>query len=122
MCVLITTRNILLGDILENLLTNIFSARIHQILRVNSKDLSERINDSQPDVIVLEEGLIGELSLWSRQQLYHGRIRIILVSPQENRVQVSDQFPITLTQISDFTALFENIPPVPYRSTNDRTH
>jgi hypothetical protein len=122
MCILITTRNILLGDILENLLANIFSAGIHQILRVNSKDLSERINDFQPDVIVLEEGLIGELSLWSRQQLYHGRIRIILVSPQENRVQVSDQFPITLTQISDFTALFENIPPVPYRSTNDRTH
>jgi hypothetical protein len=122
MCILITTRNILLGDILENLLANIFSAGIHQILRVNSKDLSERINDFQPDVIVLEEGLIGELSLWSRQQLYHGRIRIILVSPQENRVQVFDQFPITLTQISDFTALFENIPPVPYRSTNDRTH
>lgn len=112
MCILVTTRNILLGDILENLLTNIFSASTHQILQVSSKGLSESIDHYQPDVIVLEEGLMGELSLWSRQQLHHGRIRIILVHSRENWVQVSDQFPINLTQISDFTALFENISPV----------
>ena len=122
MCILVTTRNILFGDILENLLANIFSSRTHQILRVNSKDLSERINHYQPDVIVLEEGLMGELSLWSRQQLYNGRIRIILVHPHENRAQVCDQFPITLTQIADFTALVENIPPIPRRSTDEGTH
>ena len=106
MCVLLVTKNILLGDVLENLLTNIFSSQPYQILRLNSHDLSANIHRYHPDVIVLEEGLVGELSLWSRQQLDHGRIRIILVDPQKNQVQICDQLPITLTQIADFTALF----------------
>lgn len=110
MCVLVVTQNILLGDVLEKLLANIFRPGTSQILRLNSYDLSERIHLYQPDVIVLEKGLVGELSLWSRQQLRNGRIPIILVHPQENQVQVCGQFPITLTQIADFTAIFENIP------------
>jgi len=108
-CVLLVTKNILLGDVLENLLTNIFSPRRYQILRPSAHDLSANIHTYHPDVVVLEAGLLGELSLWSRQQLHTGRVRIILVDPQNNRVQVCDQLPITLTQISDFTALFENM-------------
>ena len=114
-CVLVITKNLLLGDLLENLMTNLFDPRTQQILRLNPNDLSKRINQYQPDVVLLEEGLMGELSLWSRQQLYNGRIRIILVHPYENWVQVWGQFPITLTQIADFTALFENISPIPRR-------
>ena len=109
MCVLLVTKNILLGDVLENLLTNIFSPRRYQILRPSAHDLSANIHTYHPDVVVLEAGLSGELSLWSRQQFHTGRVRIILVNLQDNRVQVCDQFPITLTQISDFTALFENM-------------
>ena len=115
MCVLVITRNVLFGDLLENLMTNLFDPRTQQILRLNPYDLSRGINRYQPDVILLEEGLMGELSLWSRKQLRNGRIRIILVHPYENWVQVCGQFPITLTQIADFTALFENISPIPRR-------
>ena len=111
MRVLAVIQNHLLGDILDTLLSNLFSLHVCRVLCVSPDSLWQGIDQYQPEVIVLEEGLVDvtALSLVGRSLLC-GRVRIILISPAENRVQVYDRFQISLTQTADFVALIEDYP------------
>jgi hypothetical protein len=109
--VLVLTKNLLLGDVLESLFANVITLRVHRVMRPNANGLRQGIDQYQPEVVVLEEGLIGNgyLTLLS-QLLNDGRVRVILVNAQENRVHVCDEFSLSLTQAADFIALIENFP------------
>lgn len=111
MRVLAVIQNHLLGDILDNLLSNLFSLHVCRVLCVSPDSFWHGIDQYQPEVIVLEEGLIDvtALSLVGRSLLC-GRVRIILINPAGNQVQVYDKFQISLTQTADFVALIEDYP------------
>ncbi len=111
MRVLAVIQNHLLGDILDTLLSNLFSLHVCRVLRVNADSFWQGVDQCQPEVIVLEEGLVdvSTLSL-AGQPLLCGRVRIILINPAGNQVQVYDKFQISLTQTADFVALIEDYP------------
>jgi hypothetical protein len=117
--VVIVTRNLLLGDVLENLLPNVFRLSYPSDLYANADVLQQAIDHYQPEVVVLEEGLIGDTSnpLLS-QSLNYGRARLILVNPEENRVHVYDKFQISLTRAADLLALVEHFPGHPMWPVN----
>ncbi len=109
--VLAVIRNSLLGDILDDLLSTMFNLHLCRVRCVSPESLWQGINQYQPEVIVLEEGLVNDTALsFAGQALVRGRVRIILISPAENRVQVYDRFQISLTQTADFVALIEDYP------------
>lgn len=108
--VLVVTRNLLLGDLLESLLCNVFTLCVHRV-RADSDSLLEAIDRHRPQVIVLEDGLIADSTIrFLGQALPYGRIRLILVNVETNQVHVYDKFPVSLLGTADFIALVENFP------------
>ena len=100
----------MLGDLLESLLCNLFTLCVHRV-RANSDSLLEAIDRHRPQVIVLEEGLIGDSPFRLLSHMVHaGRIRLIFVSREENRLHVYDKYQVALTQAADLIALVENLP------------
>lgn len=109
--VLMMTQNTLFGDALENILSRAITLLVHRILFANTDDFWQATDDYQPEVIILEEGIIHESTLClSRQWPGNGRLCIILVSPKVNQVYVHDKFRMPLTHVTDFIALVENCP------------
>ena len=109
--VLVVTQNLLLGDVLESLLDSVFTLPAHRVMRVGADALLEGIDQFRPEVVVLEEGLVGNgSSCLLSQLLKYGRIRIILVNLEKNRLHVYDTFPVSLIQSTDFITLIENFP------------
>jgi hypothetical protein len=107
--VMVITHNILLGDLLEILLTDAFISPVHRVQQTHPDDVLQRINRFQPQVIIVEEGIMDDtflllLNRWSAR----GRRRVILVHPQKNSVQVDGEFQVSLTHSADFIALIEN--------------
>ncbi len=106
--VLLTTQNVLLGDVLEILLTDELIP-VHRIMCTQPDSLWQGVEQHQPQVIVLEEGLFDEVYLARlAQRQGRGRRRIILVHPQKNRVRIYGKRPLSLTQAADFIALMKN--------------
>ena len=111
MRVLMMTQNSLLGDALESILSQAINLLVHRILFADADGLLQATNDYQPEVIILEEGIVCESSLClSNQWLDNGRLCIILVSPEVNQIHVHDKFRVSLTRAADFIALIENCP------------
>jgi len=105
------TQNSLLGDALESILSQAINLLVHRILFADADGLLQATNDYQPEVIILEEGIVCESSLClSNQWLDNGRLCIILVSPEVNQIHVHDKFRVSLTRAADFIALIENCP------------
>jgi hypothetical protein len=100
-----------LGDALESILSQAINLLVHRILFANADGLLQATNDYQPDIIILEEGVLCESSLClSPQWSNNGRLCIILVNPEVNQVHVHNKFRVSLTQAADFIALVENCP------------
>lgn len=107
--VLLTTQNVLLGDVLELLLADELIP-VHRIMCTQPDSLWQEVEQHQPQVIVLEEGLFDAVCLARlAQRQGRGRRRIILVHLQKNQVQIYGERPLSLTQAADFIALVENI-------------
>lgn len=111
MRVLMMTQNSLLGDALESILSQAISLLVHRVFFANADGFLQTTNDYQPEVIILEEGVLCESSLClSPQWSNNGRLCIIIVSPEVNQVHVHNKFRVSLTQAADFIALVENCP------------
>jgi DNA-binding NarL/FixJ family response regulator len=109
MRVLLMTQNILLGDALESILSQAINLLVHRILFANADGLLQAANDYQPDVIILEEGIICQNSLFLPSQWEdNGRLCIILVNPEINQIHIHNKFRVSLTRAADFIALIEN--------------
>ena len=107
--VLVATQNTLLGDVLEILLAEVFIPHIYRLMDTHPDSVLQGVDQYQPQVVVLEEGLVDD-SLLPRlsQSQARGRRRIILVHPQKNSVQVFGEFQVHLTQSADLFALIAN--------------
>ena len=100
MRILVITKNLLLGDVLENLL--------HQPALGDCETLWQNVVELQPEIIILEEGLVtGNANCFITRVLKHGCQRTILVSPNKNQVHVFDNFPVLLNQATDLTSLIK---------------
>jgi hypothetical protein len=109
--VLMMTQSTLLGDVLENILSQALTLLVHRVLFADADIFWQTTDYYQPQVIILEEGIICERSLClSGERPGNGRPYIILVSPQVNQVSIHNQFQISLRQAADFIALVENHP------------
>jgi hypothetical protein len=109
--VLMMTQNTLLGDVLESILSQTISLLVHRILFASADVFWQATDDYQPEVIILEDGFIHEGSLClSRQWADNDHHCIILVSPQENQIQVHNKFQYSITHVTDFISLVENCP------------
>jgi hypothetical protein len=109
MRVLMMTQNSLLGDALESILSQAINLHVYRVLSPNAEGFVQATNDYQPEVIILEEGILCDSSLaLSNQWSTNGRLCIILVNPQVNQIYIHDKFRVTLTCAADFIALLEN--------------
>lgn len=108
MRILVITKNLLLGDVLENLLSHQITLRIHQPALGDCETLWQNVVELQPEIIILEEGLVtGNANCFITRVLKHGCQRTILVSPNKNQVHVFDNFPVLLNQATDLTSLIK---------------
>lgn len=104
--------NVLLGDVVENLLSHLPTVQVRRMKHTNFAGLLQGMNQLQPDVLVLETTVIGDsLQALLGQLLPNGRVRVILVNSQENLVHVYDKFTVPLTQATDLAALIESFSP-----------
>lgn len=105
------TKNFLLGDVLENLLSHQITLRIQQPAIGDYEMLWQSIVELQPEIIILEEGLVtGKVNCFITRVLKHGCKRTILVSPNKNQVHVFDNFPVLLNRVADLTSLIREFP------------
>ncbi len=108
MRILLITKNSLLGDVLENLLSHQKILRIQQPARINYEKLFQSVVAHEPEIIILEEGLMtGKTGHFISRVLKLGCKRTIWVSPNENQVHVFDNFPVLLNQSTDLTSLIK---------------
>ncbi|MBX3055538.1 MAG: hypothetical protein KF770_03615 [Anaerolineae bacterium] len=119
MCTLLVVINVLLGDVVENLLSHLPTIQVRRMKHTNFAGLLQGMEQLQPDVLVLETSVIGDsLQALLGQLLPNGRVRVILVNSQENLVHVYDKFTVSLTQATDLAALIENFSPTPTTETS----
>lgn len=110
MRILLAVNHLLLGDILEYLLSNIPAVCVWRAANVNAYGLLQALDQHQPEIIVLDNGLTGEnLPHLLHQLLNHDHARIILVNNEENQVHIYDKSTATLSQVADFIALTTTI-------------
>ena len=108
---LVVTGNMLLGDALESLLAGAFALPVQRVMAASTDALLAATDHYQPEVIVLEEGLIDDSAIHLLSQLPdYGNIRLILVDPRENQLYVYDRYQVFLTQAADLKVLIENSP------------
>lgn len=108
MRILVITKNSLLGDVLENLLSHQKILRIQQPARINYEKLFQSVLAYGPEIIILEEGLMtGKTGQFIARIHKLGCKRTILVSPNENQVHVFDHFPVFLNESTDLTSLIK---------------
>lgn len=122
MCTLLVVINVLLGDVVENLLSHLPTVQVWRMKHTNFAGLLQGMEQLQPDVLVLETSVIGDsLQALLGQLLPNGRVRVILVNSQENLVHVYDKFTVSLTQATDLAALIENFTPAATAETSEKT-
>ncbi|HRQ40129.1 MAG TPA: hypothetical protein PLD25_19640 [Chloroflexota bacterium] len=108
MCTLLVVINLLLGDVVENLLSHLPMVQVQRMKHTNFAGLLQGMDQMQPDVVVLETNVIGDsLHALLSRLLHNGRVRVILVNSDQNLVHVYDKFSISLTQSADLVNLIE---------------
>ena len=108
MRILLITKNSLLGDVLENLLSHQRILRLQQPACGNYEEFFQSVLAHEPEIVILEEGLMTDKTgQFIARILKHGCKRTILVSPNENQVHVFDNFPVLLHQSTDLTGLIK---------------
>lgn len=109
MHVLLVTSNLLLRDVLQSLLANLFTLQIHWVMCVRSGSFLQGIKKYRPEVVVLEESLeTDEVICFLGHVLNYGRVRLILVNSQGNQVRVLDKYQVSLTQANELINLVTN--------------
>lgn len=111
MRILVITKNLLLGDVLENLLSHQITLRIQQPALGDCEELWQSVLELQPEIIILEEDIVtGKANCLISLVMNYGCKRTILISPNGNLVHVFDNFPVLLNNVTDLTSLIKEFP------------
>ena len=108
--VLIVENELLLGAGIEHLLAGEADLNVRGIARADEAVLLEEIKLSQPDVVILDEAtcLTDPMKLLAHLQ-DHPRLRVIVVSANDNVVQIFDKQQVLVNQTSDLASLFYTV-------------
>lgn len=105
--ILIVENELLLGAGIEHLLAGEADLDVMGIAGVDEANLLNEIKRSQPDIVILDRAtcLINPVKLLTQLQVYP-HLRVIVISADDNIVQIFEKQEVLVTRIRDLASLF----------------